>query len=94
MKRVGGVHLLALPQRLDALLDTVEHEAAHVSMISRPLSVLRVTPAGLGRRMEMLPGVVPIRMSIPPTLPDTVLPLLLVMDVEVVVAIPANLETS
>ena len=82
------------PQLLDVLLDVIEDEPAHVSMVSRPFSVLRATPAGLGRRMKVIPRVVRVRMTIPPTLPDTILTSLLVMNVEVVVAIPANLEST
>jgi len=83
-----------LPQPLDVLLDVIEDKPAHVSMVPRPFSVLRVTPAGLGRRMKVIPRVVCVRVPIPPTLPDTILTSLLVMNVEVVVAIPANLEST
>nr|WP_323173203.1 hypothetical protein [Natrialba sp. PRR66] len=83
-----------LPQCYDSLLNAIEDEAAHVTMVIWPLLVFRVTATRDRRRMEVISRVVRVRMPIPSTLPRTILPFLLIVDIEIVVTVPADLETS
>jgi len=63
-------------------------------MVARPLSIFGVSAAGCRWWMKMLPGVVHVRMPIPPTLPRAVLLGFSIVNIEVVVAIPADLQVS
>lgn len=63
-------------------------------MVVGPLGGLRIDATGRRRRMEVIPRVVRVRMPIPPTFPHAVPPHLLVVDIEIIVAVPANLESG
>ncbi len=63
-------------------------------MIVRPVGVPGFSTASYRRRVKMIPRVVHVRMAIPPTLPRLLVALFLIVDVEIVVAVPPDLETS
>jgi len=75
------------------LLQKIEDEAAHISMIGGPLGVLGIGATGSWWWMEVWSRIVRVLMSIPTTLPGLVLSNLLIVNVEVVVCEPVNLKT-
>ncbi|UWM52758.1 hypothetical protein N0B31_11405 [Salinirubellus salinus] len=79
---------------MDAFFNPVENEAAHPSMVRRPVSILRIATAGGRRRVKVISGVVGIRMSVPAAFPRAIRAFLLIVNVEVVVPVPPNLESS
>lgn len=89
-----SLFLLLLPQYFDSLLDAVEDETAHVAMVSWPLLVLCVTATRSRRRMEVISRVVRVWMPIPSALPRTNLAFLLIVEIKIVVSVPADLEAS
>jgi hypothetical protein len=79
---------------VDAFLDPVENEASHFTMVGRPLSILRIGTAGGRWWMEVISRVVGIRMSVPSAFPRPIRVVLLIVNIEVVIPIPPNLESS
>ncbi len=88
------IRLLAFPECVDSLLDELENELAHVSVIRWPLAVFRVSSTRRRWGMEVIPRVVAVWVPIPPALPDAVWTLLLIMQSKIVIAIPADFEPS
>ena len=79
---------------MDAFLEPVENEASHFTMVERPLSILRIGTAGDRWWVEVISGVVSIRMSVPSAFPRPIRVVLLIVNIEVVIPIPPNLESS
>jgi hypothetical protein len=63
-------------------------------MVVRPLCVVCVGATGIRRRMEVISFVVTAGVAVPATLPHALLALFLIVNGEVVVAIPSNLKPS
>nr|WP_188788028.1 hypothetical protein [Halobellus salinus] len=86
--------LLLFPQSFDPFFDVIEGKAADVTMVLRPLCVFCVGATCVRRRMEVVSFVVTAGVAVPATLPYALLALFLIVNGEVVVAIPSNLEPS
>jgi hypothetical protein len=84
--------LLVGPVGLDAGFDAVEDELADVAVVGWPVGVVGVRPAGVWWWVEVVACVVAVRMPVPATRPRLVCVGLLVVDAEIVVSIPPNLE--
>jgi hypothetical protein len=63
-------------------------------MVRGPVSVLRIETAGGRWWVEVLSGIVGVRMPIPPAFPRPIRVLFFILDVEIVIAIPPNLKPS
>jgi hypothetical protein len=85
--------LLPFPQSFDSFFDVIEDKAADVTMVLGPLCVFCVGTTCV-RRMEMISFVVTAGVAVPATLPHALLALFLIVNGEVVVAIPSNLKPS
>jgi hypothetical protein len=86
--------LLLVPQSFDSLFDVIEGKATDITMVLGPLCVFCVVATGVRRRMEMISFVVTAGVAVPATLPHALLALFLIVNGEVVVAIPSNLKPS
>jgi len=86
--------LLPFPQSFDSLFEGIEGKATDITMVLGPLCVLCVGTTCVRRRMEMISFVVTAGVTVPSTLPHTLLVLFLIVNGEVVVAIPPNLKPS
>jgi hypothetical protein len=72
----------------------IEDELTDVTMVLGPLCVFCVGATGVWRRMEVVPCIVTAGVAVPATLPHAFLALFLIVDSEIVVAIPPNLKSS
>jgi len=61
-------------------------------MIVWPLLILRVSLTGGWWWMEVIPRIVGVWMSIPATRPRLTLPLFLILHIEIIIPVPANLQ--
>lgn len=88
---IERVDVLVIPQLGYPFFDRFENQFQDVPVIIWPRSILAFRP-GDGRGMKMISCVMGIRVSIPATHPDVLRTVLLIVDFEVVVRIPANAQ--
>jgi len=82
-----------IPQCLDTVPDVFNDDLTDVSVIIWPLSVFRFDATGSRWWMKVCPFVMCIWVPIPSTFPRIVFVRLLIMNIEILVSVPADLKT-
>ena len=96
MRSPGSESLLlgcVTPERFVSVADCSDHMGQDVSVVHWPRSVV-AWGGGVGRWMDVATGVVLGWMAIPALVPRVVAPVLLIVDPEVVVRVPPDIEIS
>jgi hypothetical protein len=88
-KRHCGGSRLFVPQYCNPVFDFVENELQDITMVGRP-GVIVTGGRGGGRGMEVVARIVGVRMPIPSAFPGVLRMDLSIVDLEVVVRVPAN----